>query len=255
MKKTLIVIMKWLLLLGFTTYLVLALTRWNKETTRRCTQVDITVSDSAKAGFIGRSEVERLLRKADLDPRGHSMEHIDTRKIETMLLKNPFIDHVTCYKTAGDKVCIDIEQRLPLMRVIAHDGSNYFIDRSGQVMPRMRYAADLVVATGYISKAYAQKKLTPLGRVIAGDEFWNSQIEQIYVDSAGRMELTPRVGDHVIVLGAPDSVAEKLDRLKTFYTKVLSRVGWNKYSSINLEYSNQIICKKKTSLKTYGYRR
>lgn len=246
MKKKLIVLVKWALLLGFATYLVFALTTWNKESTaRHCNQVEISVSDSAKAGFITRSEVKQLLQEADLYPQGHRMNSIDTRRIETVLMRNPFIDKATCYKTAGDRVCIDIEQRLPLMRIMARDGSNYFIDQSGRTMPRMHYAADLVVATGYITKSYAQKKLTPIGRLIAADDFWNSQIEQIYVDSVGHLELIPRVGDQVVLLGTPDSTAAKLDRLKTFYDKVLSRVGWNKYSSINLEYSNQIICKKK----------
>lgn len=246
MKEDLIKVVKWMLIVGFAIYLVFALTTWNKAGTwRHCNQVEIEVSDSARAGFITRSEVERLLKKADLYPQGRRMSSIDTRRIESTLLRNPFIDKATCYKTAGDRVCIDVQQRLPLMRVMAHDGENYFIDQSGRVMPRMRYAADLVVATGYITKSYAQKKLTPLGRLLMADDFWNSQIEQIYVDSAGYLELIPRVGDHVVLMGPPDSMATKLDRLKTFYTKVLNRVGWNKYASINLEYSNQIICKKK----------
>ena len=41
-------------------------------------------------------------------------------------------------------------------------------------------------------------------------------------------------------------MAKKLDRLGKFYKYGLSQAGWNKYSYINLEFDNQIICKKVT---------
>ena len=40
-------------------------------------------------------------------------------------------------------------------------------------------------------------------------------------------------------------IEKKLERLETFYRYGLSQAGWNKYKLINLEFDNQIICKKK----------
>ena len=53
------------------------------------------------------------------------------------------------------------------------------------------------------------------------------------------------MGDHVVYLGLPVHVDKKLERLKLFYQYGLSKAGWNKYSYINLEFDNQIICKKR----------
>ena len=75
------------------------------------------------------------------------------------------------------------------------------------------------------------------------------------------IELVPRVGDHIIYIGQlPTSkfIAErrqlvtdytnvKLDRLRKFYTYGLSQAGWHKYSYIDVEFDNQIICKKRTN--------
>ena len=69
----------------------------------------------------------------------------------------------------------------------------------------------------------------------------------------------PRVGNHIVYIGQlPYSkvkkerqklirtyVEKKLTRLVKFYKYGLSQAGWNKYSYINLEFDNQIICKKK----------
>jgi len=57
--------------------------------------------------------------------------------------------------------------------------------------------------------------------------------------------MVPRVGEHIIYLGRPDHIERKLDRLEKFYRYGLSKAGWNKYSYINLEFDNQIICKRK----------
>ena len=42
-------------------------------------------------------------------------------------------------------------------------------------------------------------------------------------------------------------VQRKLTRLEKFYRYGLSHAGWNKYSYINVEFDNQIICKRKPS--------
>lgn len=38
-----------------------------------------------------------------------------------------------------------------------------------------------------------------------------------------------------------------MSRLENFYKYGLSKAGWDKYSYINLEFDNQIICKKHNS--------
>ena len=61
----------------------------------------------------------------------------------------------------------------------------------------------------------------------------------------GDVELVPRVGNHVVYLGRLDGYEHKLARLKEFYEKGLSRVGWDKYSRISVEFDNQVICTKR----------
>ena len=81
------------------------------------------------------------------------------------------------------------------------------------------------------------------------NKFWDAQIEQIHVLPDRNIELVPRVGDHLVYLGKLENFENKLARLKEFYQKGLNQVGWNKYSRISLEFSNQIICTKRESNK------
>ena len=79
------------------------------------------------------------------------------------------------------------------------------------------------------------------------NEFWDAQIEQIYVREDQKIELIPRVGDAVIILGKLDNYAEKLDNLYHLYQKGFNVMGWNHYSTIDLQYKNQIVCTRNTA--------
>ena len=94
-------------------------------------------------------------------------------------------------------------------------------------------------------KNYVVCDLFVLSKFIYDDEFWRSQIEQIYVNEANEFELIPRVGAHLILFGSIDNYERKFRNLKIFYEQGLNNIGWNKYEKINLKFDNQIVCTKK----------
>ena len=237
-----------LLLLVFGAYFIVAITLFNKPSdTEVCTSVYINVKDSVRAGFINGQEVTRILKATSLYPTGLLVKDINTRAIEDKLMENPFIDNAECYRSATGRVCIEVSQRLPILRILSRTGESCYLDARGNHMAsgNALYAAHLPIVTGYVTRDYAIKHLLPLGQEIQDDEFWDSMIEQINITEDGNVELVPRIGDHIVYLGRPEQFDDKLYRLKIFYEKALSQIGWNKYSRINLEFSNQIICTKK----------
>jgi cell division protein FtsQ len=80
---------------------------------------------------------------------------------------------------------------------------------------------------------------------IKKDDFWSAQIDQVYIDGRNRVSLVPRAGSHVINLGTFENYEGKLRNLSAFYEKVLSEVGWDRYSSISLEYRDQVVCRRR----------
>lgn len=234
-------------LLLVTTYLIVAVTAFNrKPADATCTDVELVIKDTVYAGFITKKEVLSILKKQKLDPTDMKLREIRTQKLEEVLSTHPLIDQVECYKTPSGKVCIEVSQRIPILRVMNSRGENYYLDNKGNVMPPdAKCVAHVPLATGYIEKSFAMKDLYKFGVFLQKNPFWDAQIEQIYVLSDKNVELVPRVGDHLIYLGRLKDYDRKLDRLKEFYRKALNTVGWNKYSRINVEFDNQIICTKR----------
>jgi len=256
-KKTLVITTD-ILLAG---YLVLAFTAFNKpdESQRLCTQVNIDIQDEATNGFINAQEIKRRLEKEHLYPLSQPMRKVNLREIEELLKASPFVKTAECYKTEGGAVNITLTQRMPVVRVKANNGDDYYLDDKDCVMPNSHYTSDLIIATGDISKSFATHYLSPMSKAIMANPLWSNQIEQINVLPDKTIELVPRVGNHIIGLGiipynkykskqnaiVTAFIEKKLSRLEKFYRYGLSQAGWNRYSYINLAFDNQIICKRR----------
>ncbi len=243
LKKTIIVTVDFFL----AAYLLLAITAFNRpdELNSVCNEVNIDIQDGLVKGFLNANEVRSQLQRAKLYPLGDPMQQINTRTIEENLLKNPFVEKAECYKTQTGRVNIQMVQRLPVIHVKADNGDDYYVDEHGNIMTNTTYASDLAIATGNISKKYAQKVLTRIGNYLIHHPLWRSQIQQINVLTDGTVEAVPKVGEHIIYFGTPVNLDQKFTRLEKFYRYGLCHAGWNKYSYINLEFNNQIICKKR----------
>lgn len=242
-------------------YLLLAFTAFNKpdEAARLCTKVNINIQDEATNGFIDAREIKARLEKEQLYPLEKPMKYVNLRKMEEALKASPFVKTAECYKTEDGEVNISLTQRMPVVRIKAANGDDYYLDDNDCIMPNSHYTSDLIIATGNINKWFASNYISPLSKALMGNELWRNQIEQINVLSDLGVELIPRVGNHIVYLGqmpfyknkekrkaaVVDFVNRKMNRLEKFYKYGLSQAGWNRYSYINLEFDNQIICKRR----------
>ena len=235
-----------LFLILITAYLMVAVTVLNgKPTETVCSGMELVIRDSIDYGFITKREVLRLLNMKKLSPIGQKMGDINTRQLEDELRQHPLIGNAECYRTSGNRIGIQITQRIPILRVMLSNGEQYYIDDQAHTMPVPGSAANVAIVTGSVDKAFATKELYEFGMFLQRNPLWKAQIQQINITPSKELELVPQVGDHILFLGKPGNYENKFERLKTFYKKALNEIGWNKYSRISLEFDNQIICTKK----------
>lgn len=209
-----------------------------------CRGVQVTVEDGSKTGFITSKEIYHLLESRNLNMVGQTMRDIDIDRVAREIQKNQYVDRVDCYKTLDGNIKISVWQRTPIVHVMTDD--NYYLDNEFHKMPFVPgYSTYVPIVSGTVSPAYIQEKLFPFIRFLQKNEFWNAQIVQIYVNNDSTVELAPRVGDYIINLGPIDRYEQKLDKLMTLYTKAFNKIGWNRYSYIDLQYRDRVVCTKK----------
>lgn len=227
-------------------YVVLAMTAFNKPADDVvCRDVRIQIEKGLVDGFLSEPDIKSMLHHDAISPVGQSMEKINLRMMEEKLQSKELIEKAECYKGQNGLICIDIRQRIPVIRVMNCKGEDFIVDSHGKPMPHSDYTCNLIIATGDISKQYAEKWLAPLANTVLSDSFWKNQIVQLNVLSDGSIEIVPRVGGHVAYIGQPVDVSKKLERLQKFYRYGLTQAGWNKYSRVSVEFDNQIVCKRK----------
>lgn len=243
-------------------YLLFAFTTVSKKSsaTTVCSKVDIRIADEMTNGFLDAATVKHNLQKAGCYPViNKPLTDVNTRDIEeALMLRTPFVKTAECYKTEGGNVYITVTQRMPVIRIKAENGDDYYVDDNDRVMKSSNYTSDLIIATGSISRQYATRYLSSLGKVIMGNELWKNLIEQVNILPDKSVEIVPRVGDHIVCLGPlpaykgkngekeiTEFMTRKMGRLVKFYKYGLNNVGWNKYSYIDIQFDNQIICRKR----------
>ncbi len=189
---------------------------------------------------------------------GTKLEELQIHSMEQSLEQNPFVEQADITLHYSGKLVLKIKQRIPLFRVINKEGESYYVAKNGYKIPtNASYTPRVLIANGNIAErlidsAFIKTKIVDeiykISSFCAEDNFWNAQIEQIYVDNYNDIILIPMVGNHKIVFGSAENLEKKFANLKTFYMQGLNKIGWTDYKTINLKYANQIITEKKDNI-------
>ncbi len=172
-------------------------------------------------------------------PIGNESLGINLRKIEYSLKSRQIIDKAEVFITEPGIVHVEISQKTPFVRIFNRYGQSYYLDRQGNIIPWTHgFSPFVLVANGFIAEPFSLGKtlnildvkhdsisrslhtiydVYRLADFITADDFWNSQIEQIYVNNKYEFELIPRVGSHIIELGKVENLEEKFENLKILY--------------------------------------
>jgi len=227
-----------------------------KKQTVKCTDVKILIPGADN--FIEREEIDAILKEDQGVLLGRNLEKINIHQIEKKLQSNPYIAFAKVYVDMDGVLHIEVKQRQPIVRILNETGQDFYIDNDGLKMPiSSNFTANVLVATGHISEVFGSRvdtlhtklarDLYQTAQYIKKDTLWDAQIEQIVVDQQNDMELIPRVGNQRIILGNADSLEKKMNNLLIFYKKAMPQVGWEAYRTINVKYTNQIVCQRRDS--------
>ena len=242
----------WFLVIsGLATLLVAANSRQKEHV---CSEIFIAIEGNEGKFFVEKENLLMLMEKAMGGSLLHrSINNFNLASLENELKTNPWIKTAELYFDSKDALHVFVEEREPIARIFTTEGNSFYIDSSGARMPLLdKMSIRLPVITGFTSNKKLNRKDSALlgqvkevARFIYSNDFWNSQVGQIDITPDRKFELIPVIGDHIIKLGAGENIEKKLTRLYVFYKQVLSKVGFNKYASLNVEFDAQVVAVKR----------
>lgn len=229
---------------------------------RPCSGIDINIRDSSDYHFVTRRQLSSLVYGNSGRLLGTPVKNVSVEKIESRIRELRELKEAEVYISIDGTIHVFADQRDPVMRVMPDNGGDYFIDEEGVVIrKRNLYNPRMHIIGGNVNISQAMlngvsvldtsiknsilKDVWQLVGYINDNDFWSAQIDQVYIDKNDQINLIPRVGNQIIHLGSIENFKGKLNSLGAFYDQVMPEVGWNQYSLINLEFKDQIVCKKR----------
>lgn len=224
-------------------YLLFALAYFpGKDRYPVCSGVSIRVEDKDERSFVSEKELQDYIITHCGELVGDSIHYKQLAMLEETLKKHPMLRYADVWCSPEGLLHMTVAQRVPVLRVLADE--NYFVDSDRRLMPvRSTTASYVPVVTGRVPQHFAKGELYDFVCWLEEQDYWRAQIEQINVVSPQMIELVPRVGSGVIILGSLDDYESKLKKLKKLYRDGFSKFGWNDYKEIDLRFKGQVVCR------------
>lgn len=196
--------------------------------------------------FVSYETVNKLLIQK-LEASGlERKENINLKQLEEYLRGHEMVENAEIYLTLSGELGAIITQRTPVLRVTC-DTEAFYYDTQGKRMPLSdNYSARVPITADTIS-GQEDTQLITLSNIINKDDFLKKQIiaiDRIDKGESQQYELKTRVGDQKILLGDLKGIDKKIANLKVFYKKTMLDGTYTKYKTINLKFSDQIVCEK-----------
>ena len=241
---------------GIITLLVSAI---KKEKQFVCNEVKVSFIDNKKYRMLNEMEILSALWPGEKNgfPVGKNPSQFNLYKLEKQLERNPWILSSDLYFDQLHMLHIDVKQRTPIARVFNPDGNSFYMDSSFSILPvNSNDIISLPVFTNfYINPTAASaadsvilKRIATLSEFILADPFWMAQIEAVNINADNSFEIVPQVGDQVIHLGERDDWENLFSKLSVLYQYLNKEEGWSKYSKIDLQFKDQVVCIKQDAL-------
>ncbi len=190
--------------------------------------------------FISADSIRNSINKYILT----SKDSISLSKIEQEIDKNTYVEKSQIYMKIGQELNVDIRQKEPIARVITPD-SIFYLDKNSNFMSLSKLKSSNVPVIFGFNEYSDLKYLTEISLMIKNDEFLNKNISQIFIKDDQKIDLKMRGNNIIIEFGNNNSLKNKIQNLKAFYNRAISKNEIDKYKKINLRFENQVVVVKK----------
>ena len=242
----------WIALVAVT--LVLLVAGVSKKNHKVCTGIEVSINGDGNNYFIDEKGVAAVL-KADRPIKGEPIETINLKTLEARLKQDKWIADAQVYFDNKQMLQVLIEEKEPVARIFTSAGSSFYVDSACRKLPLSeKLSARIPMFTNFPSDRNTLSKpdsallasAKELAIFIQSDDFWRAQVSQIDITPEG-FEMIPTLGNHVVALGKDGDWKAKFDRLFSFYKQVWTKVGFERYEKIDVQFNGQVVATVKGS--------
>ena len=220
-----------------------------------CSSVQVKIDYESGVDFLSTDDImSRVNESIDDEIVGKPLSTLDLKAIEHYLEQNPYVDQARVYTDHAQVLHAEIVQKQPILRVMNNDGVGFYLSDKNEKIPLSgKFTARVPIAMGVVEThedlygdSIVLSQLYQWAQYLQRDSLIGALIDHCYVQESGELELYPKFGYHTVLFGRADAtMQEKFEKLKTFYKEGMTRIGWDKYSTVNVKYKGQVVCERR----------
>ncbi|WP_238784916.1 cell division protein FtsQ/DivIB [Blattabacterium cuenoti] len=202
---------------------------------------NIIIDPLSQDHFVNEEIINKLLK---IEKNKKKIGQLCIFTMEQKLNNYPFIKKSEVFLSVDGTLNIKILQKEPILR-IKNGNQEYYLTKEAEDLELSSiYSSKVLLAKGSFSKE-EKKHLADLVKTINSDELLKNQIISIKKTVPNLFILIPKIGNHHIILGNIKDFKSKLNKLKAFYKQYINKIDMNQYQSIDLQYKDQVVAKKR----------
>lgn len=187
--------------------------------------------------------VNKLLIEKNRPFAAIEKENLDLNKLEKAVNAHEMVERSEVFVSVDGVLKAVVKQKTPVVRVFDGSGS-FYIDYEGNKMPlSAMYTARVPLVSGGVNGKNTSD-LKKVFRSIHDDDFLKKNIIGIRVLPDGSLVMTNRNYNYKIDFGKPVNIERKFKNYKAFFQKAATDSTINNYKTINLRFTQQVVCSK-----------
>ena len=235
----------WVKVMSFTFWIVLAIIMIvlssYRNSVRSIQGFNVYIDDNYPQ-MISKDSVDNMLKLVFKDSTSKQKSEIHLGRLELQLAQNDLIKKTEAYFTLDGVLHIKVLPRVPVARVKGK--SEFYLDSYGRPIPLSPTHDSEVPTIINDSDVDRYEALSALSITISKDSFLASHIGGIQ-DLGDEVSIQVIDQNYQIKIKSLDDIQTKFKRYKAFYALAIEQGVLESYSEVALDYSNQIICKRK----------
>lgn len=220
-----------------------------KEREVRCTAFNIEMV-GPDYGLITEADVRKIANRTCGNCVGQLLDSLNLAEIERSLDFRGEVKSSNAYTTGDGVLHLRVERRVPVVKFITVEGIRLYADGDGYLFPALKDSkrslpcieGSIPLQEGDNSGNEWLRGVVALFSHINKDKTWRGGFSKVTTDSKGNLTLWPVVGSECFIIGQPRMLESKFARMEDYY-KSIAPTG--NYSTVNLSYAGQIVCKNK----------
>ena len=170
-------------------------------------------------------------------------DKVDLKGLENALKKQPFIENAEVFVTQDGVLIAHVLQKSPVARLVNGNRVSY-VDKNGSIFQLSdNFSSRVPIVQGTIAGKF-KKGYIETCKTIENDDFLKKHIIAIKIQDNGSMTMLTREYDYKINFGKPILIDTKFKNYKAFYQYALKDSLLGKYKTINLIFTQQVVCSK-----------